>query len=101
RDKNVTAIFGSSSKLVTSEILPAIKNMGLSIPDDFSVVAYDNTSDTEACDIPLTVIDTDISALGQLSGKLLLENNPVMGHIHTTTTLQGDVLSRVSVKNIQ
>lgn len=66
-----TALFLSSGNVAIGS-LKAIHQLGLRIPDDISLVVFDDPDWAEAYSPPLTVVAQDTRKLGQLSGELLL-----------------------------
>ena len=46
--------------------------LGLSVPDDLSVVGFDNVPESALCDPPLTTIDQSIQQMGYDAVGLLL-----------------------------
>lgn len=54
-------------------IVNAAKNLGLRVPDDLSVVAFDNTDTSLMSDPPLTTIDQPKQQLGYQSCELLID----------------------------
>ncbi|MBO6214929.1 MAG: LacI family DNA-binding transcriptional regulator [Lachnospiraceae bacterium] len=51
----------------------AIKSMGLTIPDDISVIGYDGTSYSELAEPRLTTLKQDTVNMGKLAAKKLIE----------------------------
>jgi LacI family transcriptional regulator len=78
-----TALFATSS-LITLGTLMAIKDLGLSIPEDISLLGYDDVAWAKI-GVPLTVIDQHNYQIGVVATKLLFKrkrglasNNPKM-----------------------
>lgn len=67
-----TGIFVSSGLLSRGAYL-AIKESGIQIPYDLSVVAFDETEWAPLVEVPLTTISQQTYQMGKRSGKLLLE----------------------------
>jgi len=65
-----TAIFGSSDYIAIGVLL-ALKQAGLSVPRDMSVVGFDDMPLTELFNPPLTAIRQPIEALGRRGFQLL------------------------------
>lgn len=72
----------------------AIKEMGLSIPDDISVVGYDGISISKILEPAITTIEQDTSTMGQQAAKCLIsliehpkstiiQNISIEGHLRT------------------
>ncbi len=66
------AVFASSDVLAMSAI-NALRNCGLSVPKDISVIGYDNTSVAGMATPPITTIDQSIMQGGEIMVDLLLK----------------------------
>jgi DNA-binding LacI/PurR family transcriptional regulator len=60
--------------------LHAAKRLGLRIPEDLSIIGFDNIAVSSMVDPPLTTIDQPVSQIGYQSCELLIEKikNPLM-----------------------
>ena len=60
--------------------LHAAKELGLRVPEDVSIIGFDNIPLSSMVDPPLTTIDQPVSQIGYQSCELLIEkiNNPLM-----------------------
>lgn len=58
----------------------AIKNKGLSVPDDIGLVTFDDYPLSRLTDPPLTVVDIDVHQMGQQAASLLFKKikNPAL-----------------------
>jgi DNA-binding LacI/PurR family transcriptional regulator len=68
--RGVTAIICSSDPLALGAIRAA-RRLGLRVPDDISVVGYDDSALMTCTDPPLTTIRQPIEAMGRAAVKLL------------------------------
>jgi LacI family transcriptional regulator len=66
-----TAIFAANdaSAIRTVEVA---RSLGLRVPEDVSVIGFDNVPESALCDPPLTTIDQSIKELGARAVRLLL-----------------------------
>ena len=71
RGKNVTAIF-SFNDMMAIGIYKAVRAYGLKVPQDLSVVGYDDIFITEIMEPPLTTISLQPSRIGRQAAQLLL-----------------------------
>jgi len=67
-----TAFFAAND-LTALGVIKAIKNLGLSVPDDISVIGYDNTILAEITDPPLTTINQQMRKMGYRATELLIK----------------------------
>lgn len=51
----------------------AIRSLGMKVPDDISVVGFDNISLAAYVDVPLTTVSHDVNTIGQQAADILLE----------------------------
>ncbi|KKI93163.1 LacI family transcriptional regulator [Bacillus sp. SA1-12] len=68
----ITALF-CASDLMAIGAIRAVKRLGLSIPDQISIVGYDNILLSSYISPPLTTIAQSIYEMGYEAGKLLIE----------------------------
>ncbi|MFZ3385999.1 MAG: LacI family DNA-binding transcriptional regulator [Candidatus Hydromicrobium sp.] len=72
RQENITAIFAGNDYLAVKSI-EAINNNGLKVPEDISVIGYDNIKISSMIKVPLTTIRQPKYLLGKLAAEQLLE----------------------------
>ncbi len=72
RNRDVTAVFVANDQMALGLML-AMKQAGRRIPDDVSVVGFDDVPEAAFYDPPLTTIRQDFEDLGRRSVSLLLE----------------------------
>lgn len=90
----VTAIF-CASDLMALGVMKAAKRLGLSIPEDLSLVGYDDIVLSEYTNPPLTTISQDKYQMGYEAAKLLtsmLKNDD--GLVQKKTTLDNRLIVR-------
>ena len=88
-----TAILASSDQLALGVIARA-KERGLSVPEDVSVVGFDDIPAAAGADPPLTTVHQDHAQKGLLAGRMLLsrlreEDGPATGPLATTLVVRG------------
>lgn len=72
RPDRPTAIFAAND-LSAVGALAAADELGLRVPEELSVIGYDNTVFARLRRLSLTTVDAHIDEVGQLAGQLLLE----------------------------
>lgn len=84
-----TAIFAANdvSALATIDVA---RSLGLSVPDDLSLIGFDNIPESALSDPPLTTIDQSIQEMGYEATRLLIERiaDPSLEPIHRTLPTQ-------------
>jgi DNA-binding LacI/PurR family transcriptional regulator len=88
-----TAILASSDQLALGVIARA-KERGLSVPEDVSVVGFDDIPAAAGADPPLTTINQDHAEKGLLAGRMLIsqlrkEDGPAAGPLATSLVVRG------------
>lgn len=58
---------------IALEVIRALEDTGLNVPEDVSVTGYDNSYLAESAKIPLTTIAHPQEKLGQMAAELLLK----------------------------
>jgi LacI family transcriptional regulator len=71
-DDPPTAIFAAND-LSALQTMQVARSLGLTIPDDLSVVGFDNIPESALSDPPLTTIDQSIQQMGFEAVKLLID----------------------------
>jgi LacI family transcriptional regulator len=71
RDRNITAIFAGNDVLAFGCIRAAIEN-GIRIPDDLSIIGFDNVEISQITNPPLTTIDQPKYEIGKAAIEMLL-----------------------------
>jgi DNA-binding LacI/PurR family transcriptional regulator len=70
-DPSPTALLATSDQLAFG-VIGAVKDMGLGVPGDVSVVGFDDVPEAADFDPPLTTVHQDHVEKGLLAGKLLV-----------------------------
>ncbi|MBI4428346.1 MAG: LacI family DNA-binding transcriptional regulator [Ignavibacteriales bacterium] len=95
-----TAIFATSD-LITLGALQAINEMGLDVPNDISVLAFDDTDFAPFLKCPLTVIAQPKESMGEIAVKLLVDQIKGRGKQQTQKIiLKPNLVKRNSVKRL-
>ena len=73
RDENRPDAFLCNDNLAANEVLIAARTLGLKVPDQVGIIAFDNYPLAEYTSPKLTVVDIDTSLLGEESAELLFK----------------------------
>jgi LacI family transcriptional regulator len=98
---NITAIFSTGNQ-ITLGILKACKEEGIQIPQDLSIVSFDEQLYSDLLYTPLTTVSHMSENLGEITLKILLpqinKNNKVKPK---NVVLKSELIIRDSVKNLR
>ncbi|MGL1893323.1 MAG: LacI family transcriptional regulator [Spirochaetaceae bacterium] len=94
-----TAIF-ASNELMALGVMKAAKELGISIPEDLSLVAQDNTFLSKISDPQLTTIDMNPSRLGTESAEMMLQILKHKKRYARILTFNPELIIRNSTKDI-
>jgi len=92
KNKNITAVCAFDD-IAAIGAIKAIREYGLKIPNDISIVGFDNIPLSSYTDPPITTVNYNIVDLGKKAAKLLVEKlkspkkNPVTEEIKVQTNL--------------
>jgi LacI family transcriptional regulator len=80
----------------------AIKEAGLSVPDDISVVGFDNIEVTEFTDPPLTTVSQPRFEMGKTAAEIILSclDNNENGERHQNIVFIPKLITRKSVRTL-
>jgi LacI family transcriptional regulator len=71
-DDRPTAVFAAND-LSASQVIRTANELGLAVPDDLSVVGFDNIPESALTNPPLTTIDQSIQAMGHRAVSTLID----------------------------
>lgn len=91
-----TAIIASDS-LIAQHVLHAARREGLRVPDDLSLVTFDNPSWTSLSDPPVTVMAQPIHEIGATAARLLIRRLEGWSEPYQRIVLQQQLILRASV----
>lgn len=99
-EQGITGIIAEND-IIAIEIIQIAKELGLSVPDDFSIVGFDNIQLASFIDPKLTTISQDFGKMGGLAAKHLIQliQNP---HDHSSESVIVPVklIERQTVKRL-
>ena len=92
--------FVCNSDYTASMVIKKLNSMGYMVPDDISVVGYDNYLYPGLCDVELTTYEVDMNEMAQIAVKLLLQK--IAGEDYKTgiRIVDGKLIIRDSVKKL-
>jgi DNA-binding LacI/PurR family transcriptional regulator len=91
-----TAVFTHNDVLATGA-MRAVQDAGLVVPDDISVVGYDDTASSAYLNPPLTTVKFPVAEMGRRAGQIILELARQEGDVPAQTlTLPVELIVRAS-----
>ena len=94
-----TAIFAMSNTILLGAI-KAVRESGLRIPDDISIVSFDNSSYLDLLDPAVTHVSQPINNMGTLAIKILMSKIDGQSDMNTTIKLPTQFIVSASVRRV-
>ncbi|MCC5894512.1 MAG: LacI family DNA-binding transcriptional regulator [Alkalibacterium sp.] len=96
-----TAVYAAGDEMAIAAI-KVIKEWGLRVPEDISVVGFDDIQLAQHIDPPLTTIRQDKELIGQQAAIMLLDKiaNQDTKHVNKTKMVPVSIVKRQSVHNL-
>ena len=94
-----TAVLATDS-LVALSTLSAARRAGLKVPDDLSLITFDNTPWSEVFSPSLTVVSQPVSELGATAARLLIERAEGYAGPPREVQLQSELIERESTQRL-
>jgi LacI family transcriptional regulator len=94
---DITAIFASSDELAAGVMSVAYKN-GIKIPDQLSIIGYDNTKLSEMLTPSLTTVAQPLHEMGMVAATMLLEMKET-GEVTQSRIMSHHIVERESVRS--
>ncbi|WP_339721328.1 LacI family DNA-binding transcriptional regulator [uncultured Paraglaciecola sp.] len=98
---NPPSAFFTQHLAITTELLTALNKENISIPDDVSLLGFDDIPMAEFFKVPITVITQNPYEIGREATKLLLDNINDKGAPPQKIMLPCTLIERLSCKNIK
>ncbi len=99
-DKKPTAVFCFNDTMALG-LISRLQQRGLKVPDDISVIGYDNIELAEYFSPPLTTIHQPKRRVGKNAFEILLERIKNKEHERRTFEMKPEIVIRDSVKSIK
>lgn len=97
KGKDFTAIFAFND-LSAYGVYKQLKKYNVNVPNDVSLVGYDNIFFSELLDVPLTTINQPIYDIGQKAAKLIINRENLNDDFNKSILLEPDLVIRNSTK---
>lgn len=96
----VTALFCINDD-VANEALRAVKDMGLSVPKDVSIIGYDDTYTSLNAHPSITTMHVDTITMGRAAVQLLSLRIDNLESTQMTLTIRPNLVERESVGSVE
>jgi LacI family transcriptional regulator len=94
-EQRPTAAF-CSNDLIALGMLRELHSRGVTVPDDFAIVGYDDTDYAGAATVPLSSVRQPARELGRVAAELLLDEASGNEHHHRQVVLETELVIRQS-----
>lgn len=99
--KELPTAFVCNSDLTASRLIRSLRECGLQVPKDISVVGYDDYLYPGLCDVGITTYSVDMDRMAKLGIEILVERiNGEQRHIGMQV-VEGDLVIRESTRKIE
>ncbi len=95
--KILPTAFVCNCDLAASTIIKRLENEGYKVPDDFSVVGYDNFLFPGLCDVNLTTYEVDMDEMVRICLKVLIKKLEGASYKKGVNIVEGKLIVRESV----
>ena len=89
-------VFFCSSDIYAVYLNAVLQMKGFHVPEDVSIVGFDNIPETTRQNPPITTIDAHPERIGRIAAQRLIERIANPGRMHECTILQSDIVYRNS-----
>lgn len=93
--------FLSDLDYIAISAIRALKESGYKVPEDISVIGYDDIPECETCTPPLTTIQVNRSDIGVIAADRLIRKIRMHDNFFTTSQVASQLIKRSSVADIR
>ena len=99
--KGLTAVFVTNYEMTLGAII-AINERSVKIPDEISIIGFDNQQLSQVVQPKLTIITQPLAEIGRVTAEILLESlkNKKYAPQHKIITLESGIIRGDSVKDL-
>lgn len=98
-EKRPTAVF-TLNDLTAFGLIDELNKLGLKVPEDISVVGFDNIEQSAFFSPPLTTINQPAYEIGRLTAKILIDEINGKATENTAINLRPSIVERASVRTL-
>lgn len=82
-------------------VIKKFEELGYNVPNDISVVAFDNTIYSKLSDVQITTVDTNVDEMVNIAAKVINKKLTKPGKVYDEILVKGKIVMGGSVKNIK
>ena len=98
--EDMPTAFVCNSDVTASYFIPKLRQNGYRVPEDISVVGYDNYLYPGLCDVPLTTYEVDIKEMARRAIHIMLKKLNGENYRQGISIVEGHLVIRESVTDI-
>ncbi len=98
--KNLPTAFVCNSDKTAYYFIRYLNKIGINVPDDISIVGFDNDIHAKICTPPITTVQIDINKMAKKCVSNILRKIKNNEYKIGNTIIEGNIIIRQSVKNI-
>lgn len=95
-----TAVIAAND-LLTLGLMLRLQELGKRVPEDISIIGFDNSLATRVCHPPVTVVEYDFAAMGEALARLLIEKMDSPFSEEKTVLFVPEIIKRRSVGRVE
>ena len=99
-DEDLPTSIVCNNDCVAFKLIKQLEEMGKKVPDDVSVVAFDNTLFSALSEPKITIVDNDVDNFVEVATKVMLKKLSANNKIYGRIFVQGKIIERDSVREI-
>ena len=98
--ENMPTAFVCNSDLTASMVINQLEEQGYRVPEDFSVVGFDNYLFPGLCDVEITTYEVDIREMANKAIHVLLKKVSGERYKQGITIVEGRLVEKASVQQV-
>ena len=98
--KDIPTAFVCNSDLTASMVINQLEEQGYRVPEDFSVVGFDNYLFPGLCDVEITTYEVDIREMANKAIHVLLKKVSGERYKQGITIVEGRLVEKASVQQV-
>lgn len=99
--KNLPTAFVCNCDLTASQLIKKLQGLGLKVPEDISVVGYDNYLHPGLCDVGVTTYEVDVKEMARRAVHILIKKIAGEDYRERINIVEGRMVIKDSVKKLE